>query len=301
MADQSKPISPTSLPPSGNQLYQSYDLVEETIRSSYHYELDPEFFHIVIGGEWHTYSAFLWEDGFSATQAQERKLDTLAELMSLKPGMRILDVGCGWGGPLVYLCRKYGATGHGVSVTPGQIVDALARAARYGVDATFEVSHWQNLPAVETYDVVYTDEVMVHFHDLDGFFAKCRQILKPGQLMVHKELHLTHSSMSALGPLSQHVNKVYAYTGNYIPLHEELKLLDQNGFRLERILDIPMSHYQRTLDCWLDNMFENRDRLHELAGHETYREFRLYLKAMRYLFARVPVFGLHVVASRRID
>lgn len=299
MADPIGDLSPATLPAGGNRMYQEFEIDEETARSSSHYELDSEFFYLAIGGEWHTYSSFLWEDGFTATQAQEKKLDLLADLMQLEPGMRILDVGCGWGGPLVYFCKKYGVSGHGIAVTPGQIEAARARAARHGVDATFEMVHWQNLPSTERYDVIYTDECMVHFRDLGGFFRKCHEALKPGQLMVHKELHLTHSSESRLGRLSEHVNKVYAYTGNYITLHQELRLLDESGFRLENVVTLPMHNYQRTLDFWDQNMLDHRDRLRELVGAETFKDVRLYLKAMRYLFTRLPVFGLHVVASRR--
>src|SRR5713226_9712391 len=116
MSQQSPLIaSPLDLPSAGNALYQPYEIDEETIRSSYHYELDPEFFYILTGGDWHAYSCLFWEDGFTATEAQQTKLDRMAELMELKPGMSILDVGCGWGGPLVYLCKKYGTTGHGIT------------------------------------------------------------------------------------------------------------------------------------------------------------------------------------------
>ena len=69
-------------------------------------------------------------------------------------------------GPLVYLCHKYGVTGHGITVSPMSIPVAEARAAKYGVDATFEVSHWKNLPEMETYDVIFTDETIVHFYHL---------------------------------------------------------------------------------------------------------------------------------------
>ncbi len=289
-------------PPAGNVPYQAYEHDEETERLAYHYEVDPEFFLIVTGGEWHTYSCSIWEDGFDMTQAQEKKLDKYAELMRLGPGSRILDVGCGWGGPLVYLCHKYGAVGHGITVSPVAIPVAEARAARYGVEASFEVVHWENLPEAETYDAVFTDEVVVHFNDLDGFFARCRGLLKPGGMMVNKELHFTHSSYTQWSDrLSQHINKVYGYTGNYRTLVDELILVDKNRFQLTDIYQIPIVHYRKTIDeGWLANMHAHRARLEQVTSPEHYTDFRMYLKAIMWCFRR-DFMRLHMVASQKID
>jgi len=289
-----------SLPPAGTRMYQEYDVEEDSLRSAYHYEQAPEFYYTQTGGEWNVYSCLMWEDGFSVTQAQEKKLDKLAECMQLKPGMHILDVGCGWGGPLVYLCKTYGATGHGITVSPKQAAAANARAARYAVDATFEVIHWKNLPEAETYDAIYSDEVIVHFFDLGGFFAKCRKLLKPGSLMAHKELHWRHSSYADPKPLGDHINKIFGYTGNYLPLHKELRLLDENGFRLEGLFEIPMENYYRTMDLWLKNIFDNRERLKALAGAQFYKDYRAYLKAARVLFSS-GVYLLDIVTSRKMS
>lgn len=301
MSDSSPDLGQV-VPEKGNVFYHSYEVAEDSARAAYHYEQDPRFFTILNGGEWHVYSCSLWEKGFDITQAQEKKLDRLAELMELKPGMHILDVGCGWGGPLVYLCHKYGVTGHGITVSARQIPFARERAAQYGVDATFEVVHWQDLPEVATYDAIFTDEVMVHFNDLRGFFTKCHHLLQTGRVMVHKELHLSHSRHSQLGPLSEHVNALYGYTGNYVTLHHELALLDETGFQLESVTQIPLDpHYLSTIDAWLTNLFDNRAELKALAGAEMYRRFRIYLKAVRHIFTRTDIMRLHIVTSRKPD
>lgn len=291
-----------STPTDGRKLYQTYDFDEETVRLAYHYEVDPEFFITITGGEWNTYSSCIWEDGFTMTQAQEKKLDKYAELMQLKPGDRIMDVGCGWGGPLVYLCHKYGAIGHGITVSPMAIPVAEARAEKYGADVTFEVIHWQNLPEVETYQTIFTDEVIVHFEDLGGFFAKCHSMLTPGGMMVNKELHFTHSSHKDWADsLSQHINKVYAFTGNYRTLSEELRLLDENNFRIKNVYEIAMDHYRKTIDDgWLKNMRDHKERLLEVTTAEHYDDFRKYLKCSLFGF-RKGAFGMHIIASEKMS
>lgn len=281
-------------------LYQQYDLQEETDRIAYHYEVNPEFFKKITGGEWHNYSCSMWEDGFSLTQAQEKKLDHFARLMQLKPGMRILDVGCGWGGPLVYLCKKYGVIGHGITISPMAIPVAEERAKKYGVEATFEVVHWKNLRTVNQYDAVYSDEVIVHFNDLDGFFRKANQLLRPGGMMVNKELHFRHSRHKhALDKLSQHINKVYAYTGNYRTLQDELTMLDESRFDVEEIVDIPIADYRKTIgEYWVKHLNDNKAELVEMTSKKHVQDFKLYLRGICHIFAS-NAFGLHIVASRK--
>ena len=300
----SQPIVPNNrpvIPPGGREFYRVYDIAEDTKRAAYHYDQDPEFYFTQTGGEWNVYSCLVWEPGSTLTQAQEKKLDMLAGVMELKPGMRILDVGCGWGGPLVYLCRKYGVSGHGIAVSPKQIAAGRARAARCGADATFEVMHWANLPEVEEYDALCSDEVITHFTDLKGFFAKCHQLLKPRGTMAHKELHLSHSRYSQLGPLSRHVIQTFDYTGNYYTLHQELRWLDETGFELTHVLEIPLSHYHQTIDAWLSNIFQNRERLKSITSPQFYSDFRAYLKGVRYVFTHTGLMQLHIVGSRKIE
>jgi cyclopropane-fatty-acyl-phospholipid synthase len=286
-------------PMGGNRFYHGFAVEEEIDRTSYHYEQDPEFYLTFTGSKWNVYSCSMWEEGFDATQAEEKKLDKMAELMGLQPGMHILDVGFGWGGPLVYLCEKYGVTGHGITISPKQIPVAEDRAARHEVDVSFELVHWKDLPEVETYDVVFSDEVITHFFELKTFFAKCHKVLKPGGMNVHKELHLSRAEYAKLGPLSEHVHQIYGYTGNYRPLYEEMRWLDETGFLLTNIYQISMINYHQTLDVWLRNMFEHRERLKQLTSPEFYRDFRIYLKAVRHIFTNTEILTADIVASRK--
>jgi len=289
------------MPDEGRDLYQAFDQAEETARVAYHYEVDPSFFQVVTGGRWNVYSCSLWGEAETLTQAQEDKLDKFAQLMALKPGQRVLDVGCGWGGPLVYLCKKYGVVGHGITISPMAIPVAEKRAKEHGVDAKFEVLNWRDLEGESVYDAIYSDEVIVHFNDLQRFFNHAHRLLKPAGMMVNKELHFTHSKHKhAHDKLSQHINKVYGYTGNYRTLRDELALMDDEGFALEEVFDIPIGQYQKTIrDHWLKNLKENREFLTSLTNEKHYRDFHLYLKGILHIF-QAEVFGLHIVASRKL-
>lgn len=280
--------------------YQKFDLDQVVERGSYHYEVNPEFFKTVLSGEWNSYSCVFCEDDITLTEAQERKLDKFAELMQLKPGMKILDVGCGWGGPIVYLCHKYGVTGHGITISPMAIPACNERAEKYGVDATFEVRPWQELEGSEEYDAIFTDEAIVHFHDLQGFFETAHRLLKKDGMMVNKELHFTHSEYAhADDRLSQHINKVFGYTGNYITLAHEIDLLDKAGFKLDCIYDVPMRHYHKTIGKnWIKQIRENKEKLIGLSSEKHVRDYTMYLKGILSIFHK-DRFRLHMVAGRK--
>jgi cyclopropane fatty-acyl-phospholipid synthase-like methyltransferase len=161
--------------------------------------------------------------------------------------------------------------------------------------------HWEQLPDEEMYDAIFTDGTLTHFPDLNAFFAKCRKLLRPGRKMAHKELHLSHSSYGNLGPVSRHIIKVFDYTGNYVTLHKELKALDENAFQLANVLDIPMTNYHRTVDEWLKNAFEHRERLKAITSPQYYSDYRGYLKAVRFVHTRTEMMQKHIVTSRKMS
>ena len=178
--------------------WRGYSTDDDKARINSHYDQSAEFFTTLTGGEWNVYSCNLWEQAETDTQSQERKLDLMAEMMQLRQGQRVLDVGCGWGGPLVYLSRRYGVSGIGITPAPRQVEYAKRRAARYGVPVEFRVSHWREFEDPQPFDAVYSDEVIVHFNDLHGYFEKARTLLKPGGVMLNKELHFTGQRHMAL-------------------------------------------------------------------------------------------------------
>ena len=102
------------------EFYQSYSTEEDKARTNVHYEHPVAYFNAITGGRWNVYSCNLWEGTTDDTESQEAKLDLMARLMDLQPGQRILDVGCGWGGPLTYLCQKYKTRGVGLTLSPTQ-------------------------------------------------------------------------------------------------------------------------------------------------------------------------------------
>lgn len=284
-----------------HELYQSYALDEYIERTNVHYEQPAEFFYSFTGGEWNCYSCNIWDAGITTdTQSQEAKLDLMAKYMELKPGMRILDVGAGWAGPLTYLSLKYDVQGVGLTLAPLQLQAAEARIAKYDANVQIHLCPWESFEPEAPFDAIYTDEVIVHFNDLLGFFKKAHSWLKPGGMMVNKEGHFTRKEyLTQLSRGEAFVNEIYGLTGNYRTVWEELQMVDEAGFELVWHHQIDRSHYRTTFDHWLSNMYKNREVMIKASGEKMYKDFRKYVFLVRAGFnTSIPT--VDIIASRKV-
>jgi cyclopropane-fatty-acyl-phospholipid synthase len=302
MARDPHPLTPAPRwtgPAPEQGLYHTYPDHEDRERTNRHYDHPTAFFYPILGGAWQVYSCNLWAGATTDTESQEAKLDLLARAMGLRPGQRILDVGCAWGGPLVYLSTRYRVEGVGLTLSPTQKRAADRRIAEHRANAAVLERHWRAFEDERGFDAVFTDEAITHFNDLGAFFAKVHALLRPGGVMVNKELHYTSSRYAQFSRADTFVSEVFGATGNYRTLGEELVLLDQHGFAVQRVEQIPMEHYQRTADRWLTNMHQHRAALQAAVGLAHYRRFRTYLKIVRKM-TNLPTMSLDVVAAARL-
>lgn len=279
MATRARVPSPFAPRPA---LYQRYSVQEERERTNFHYENPIEFMTTITGAPWHVYSCSRWEEGVSQGQSQEAKFREVAAAVGMAPGQRFLDVGCGWGGPLTYYCLHYDLTGVGLTLSPSQAAFARARIADHGVNARVVESHWKEYQARDGFDIVHSDEVVVHFSDLGGYYRRMARLLRPGGRIITRELHYTHHAYAEqMSRGMQHINELFGATGNYRTLQEELALIHDAGLELVSLSQIPTHHYARTIDAWLSNMHRHRARLMDLVGRDYYRAFRAYLRLGR--------------------
>lgn len=280
-------------------LWRAYDAGEEARRTNAHYELDSRFFNVLTGGEWNVYSCNLWDGATSVTASQEQKLDVLAEMMGLRPGMRVLDVGSGWGGPLCYLARRYQTSGVGISPSAAQATHANLRARELGVPVEFHVADCFEFEDAERFDAIYSDEVIVHFDDLRRFFERIRLLLRPNGILVTKEAHFASSAYMAGNRLMVFINEIFGESGHYVTLHEELRQLDAAGWAVTRIASLPATDYTTTARHWALNLEQHRAELEPLVGPETFRRFRTYLRLVQRLFSSGTM-TVDVIAARPV-
>ncbi len=259
----------------------------------YHYDTSNEFFEKALGPRL-VYTSAIWDHPDEDLEtAQTRKLDYLFRKLRLKRGERLLDIGCGWGAPLIHAVQNYGVDGLGVTLSGKQAQWARDKVRQAGLEGRcrIEVRDYRQLDEREPFDKIVMMEVGEHFgaEQFAGYFKKCFKLLKPGGALLIQQITLFgHEGMPAAREFSQH----YVFPdGELVPVSLLVRDAEKAGFDVRDVESI-REHYPFTLKHWLGNLEAHHDELVQLTDEATYRTFRLYFAAARMGFL-TNVYNLH--------
>lgn len=250
---------------------------------SYHYDTSNEFFQKILGPTM-VYTSGIWEEGDDLDAAQRRKLDLLYTKLRLKPGERLLDIGCGWGVPAIHAAREFGAQSLGVTLSEKQADWARRFVREAGVEdrCRIEVRDYRDLNEPGSFDKIVMMEVGEHFGyaEFEGYFRKCFELLKPGGQLMIQQIQLFGAGRKARAVREFGLKFVFP-DGELVPVSWMVKNAELAGFDVRDVESV-REHYPKTLQCWLNNLEANHDELVALTDEATYRTFRLYLAGARY-------------------
>jgi cyclopropane-fatty-acyl-phospholipid synthase len=246
----------------------------------HHYDVSNEFFELFLG-ESMAYSCAIFSRGATTlADAQEAKLDLVATKLGLRPGDRVLDVGCGWGSFVLHAAKRYGANVTGITLSEPQAALARERAAEAGVAERVDirVADYRDLSG-ERFDAIASIGMVEHVGaaNIDLYAEQLAVLLEPGgRLLNHGIARLRHGDPEA-GPFSER----YVFP-DAAPLHlsRMLAALERAGFETSLVEGF-RSDYAETLRHWATRLDERLDAARRLAGDERVRVWRLYLRAAR--------------------
>jgi cyclopropane-fatty-acyl-phospholipid synthase len=250
------------------------------IANQQHYELPPEFFELVLGPR-RKYSACLWEQGTDTlAAAEEAMLELTCERAGVRDGMKILDLGCGWGSLSLWLAERYpNALITAVSNSAGQRRLIEAECARRGFERLAVVTADINeFDPGERFDRVISIEMFEHMRNWRQLLQRISGWLNDdGRLFVHV---FSHRTLSYLFEGTWAAERFF--TAGLMPSHELIARF-QDELTLEDAWAVPGTHYARTLDAWLGRLDENSERVLELLrdSGRTQREARTMLGGWR--------------------
>lgn len=245
----------------------------------HHYDLPAEFFALFLDASM-TYSCAVWSDGPGETLevAQERKLELVCTKLGLRPGMRVLDVGCGWGSFATHAATRHGASVVGITLSAPQAERARQRAAEVGAEdrVDIRVTDLRELRD-EPFDAIASIGMVEHVGavNIDAYAQTLTRMVRPGgRVLNHGIARLRHEDPEA-GPFSER----YVFP-DAAPLHlsRVQRAFEVAGMQTETIEGF-RHDYDRTLGEWIARLDAHRDRALELAGAERLRVWRLYLRA----------------------
>jgi cyclopropane-fatty-acyl-phospholipid synthase len=247
----------------------------------HHYDVSNEFFALFLD-ESMTYSCAIFSRGATTLEeAQRAKLEMVCTKLALKPGERVLDVGCGWGAFAIHAAREHGVRVTGITLSEPQARLARERVLAAGLADQVEirVMDYRDLVADEPYDAIASIGMVEHVGDaqVDRYARVLAGLLGPGgRLLNHGIARLRHVDPDA-GPFSER----YVFP-DAEPLHlsRSTLALERAGFVTEHVEGFA-SDYAETLRHWARRLDERLDDARRLAGDERVRVWRLYLRAAR--------------------
>jgi cyclopropane-fatty-acyl-phospholipid synthase len=264
----------------------------------HHYDVSNEFFALFLDPSM-TYSCGVFSRGASTLEeAQRAKLELVCDKLALKPGDRVLDVGCGWGSFAIHAAANRGAEVVGITLSEPQARLARERAALEGLADRVEirVMDYRQL-AGERFDAVASIGMVEHVGSaqIDVYARQLAGLLAPrGRLLNHGIARLRHSDPEA-GPFSER----YVFP-DAAPLHlsRVLFALEGAGFATDHVEGFA-ADYAETLSAWLARLEDRLEEAVRLVGEQRVRVWRIYLRAARSGF-RTGFTSVYQVRARLI-
>lgn len=252
---------------------------------NYHYDHPVEFWQLWLD-ESLSYSCAYFEsvDG-SLAEAQKAKLDYVCRKLRLRRGMRLLDLGCGWGALIIHAASHYGVEAVGLTVSPEQAEVARQRIRQAGMDHRCRVVvedffAWRE---PEGFDRVASVGAAEHVPEsrFEDYFRLAFASLRPGGQFLHHAITRTPSVLDRPGRSFSHH---YVFPDHFLAtIGETTRAAEAAGFEV-RDAESLREHYALTLRHWLQRFEAAQGELQKLTDELSCRVFRLYLAGSAYEF-----------------
>ena len=269
---------------------------------AHHYDLSDRLYDLFLDPE-RQYSCGYFREGnqgpqSSLEQAQIDKLDHITKKLCLKPGMRVLDIGCGWGGMARHIHRVSGAEVLGVTLSQEQLQHARARARELGIDGKvrYELMDYRDVKG--TFDRIVSVGMFEHVGrpNYSTFFQKL------ASLLTEDGVALLHSIGRAGGPGSTDPwTAKYIFPGGYTPAYSELARHIERAYLWPADVEVWRLHYAWTLEHWLKRCRDRKADIVALYDERFFRMWEFYLSGAIMAFRHDDHVVWQIQLSRKRD
>ena len=256
----------------------------------YHYDVSNDFYALWLDRNM-VYSCGYFKTGEEDIHtAQEQKLDHICRKLRLRPGDRLLDIGCGWGGLVRWATKHYGVDATGITLSRNQHALASARIRVDGLESRCRVllQDYRDVPGEGVYDKISSVGMFEHvgLKNLPLYFGVIHRLLKDGGIVMNHGITSVDPDSRSVGLGAGDFVEKYVFPHGELP-HVSLALREMSSAGLE-VMDIETLrlHYAKTLWHWSERLEANLDRAQEYAGDKRLRIWRAYLAGCAHAFAQ---------------
>ena len=262
---------------------------------AHHYDLSDRLYDLFLDADRQYSCAYFTDPANSLDQAQADKKAHIAAKLALQPGMRVLDIGCGWGGLALYLHEKTGTEVLGVTLSEEQIKVARARAEAAGVadKVKFELIDYRHVTG--TFDRIVSVGMFEHVGppNYRTFFRQCRDLLTPdGVMLIH--------TIGRAGPpgVTDKWTVKYIFPGGYNPALSEIVAASEPQRMFLTDVEVLRLHYAHTLQHWYDRTTAAKDAIVALYDERFFRMWQFYLAGALCAFKYGGLVNYHLQYAR---
>lgn len=245
---------------------------------TYHYDVSNDFYALWLDPNMVYSCGYFLNADDPIEKAQMEKMNYICKKLRLRPGQRLLDIGCGWGGLVICAAQNFGVDATGITLSKPQADYANQRIAELGLSDRCRVlvQDYRQVSEAEPYDRLVSVGMFEHVGRtlLKQYFEKAYRLLKPHGVFLNHGISLTQTHKQA-GPDPFSDRYVFP-DGELVPIQETLTTAEQVGFETRDVESL-REHYFLTLRQWVDRLERNHEHAMRFVDEHTYRVWRLYM------------------------
>ena len=261
----------------------------------HHYDIGEDLYDIFLDKKHRQYScAYFKTSQDTLEQAQQNKLDHIIKKLSIKPGNKVLDIGCGWGGMAFEIARQKQCEVTGITLSENQIEYCKKKAKELKLDnqVNFELCDYRHIEG--KFDRIVSVGAFEHFGKkfYGTFFKKIKDLINDeGIILLH-----TIGSVNPPGSLTPFIQK-YVFKGGIVPsMSDIVSSVEKSGLVISDIESL-IHHYDKTLKAWLDRFLNSKRQARQLYDDKFVRMWEFYLASCSsaFKFRDLVVYQLQLV------
>jgi cyclopropane-fatty-acyl-phospholipid synthase len=265
---------------------------------SHHYNLSNDFYQLWLDRQMVYSCAYFHRGDEDIDTAQTQKLEYLCRKLRLRRGETLLDIGCGWGGLVLYAARQFGVKALGVSLSERQTQLATERIRQAGLSETCEVRlcDYRDLDPSQQFDKIVSVGMFEHVGEarLPEYFRHVWKLLRPGSVFLNHGIAVS-ATFRRKGP--SFIDKYVFPDGELVPLGTTLRIAEACGFEVRDVESL-REHYARTLRHWVSRLESQYQEAKRITTETVYRIWRLYMAGSAHAFATGRVNIYQVLLSK---